>query len=60
MAYQSSILSDHDCNFKSHFWRAILQNLGTLVSLSTTNRLEMDGQIEQVNQLLKDMLHAYI
>ena len=34
--------------------------LDTLLNLSITDHLEMDGQIERVNQVSKDKLQAYI
>ena len=52
----SNIVSDHDCKFNSHFWRAIFHKLGTQLSLNTVDHPKIDGQTKQVNQVLEDML----
>ena len=56
----SSIVSDRDRNFNNHFWRAIFHILVTKLNLSTANHPQMDGQTELVNQVLEDMLRAYV
>ena len=56
----SNIVSDRDRKFNSHFWRAIFQRLGTHLNLSTADHPQTDGQTERVNQVLEDMLRAYV
>ena len=56
----ASILSDHNRNFDSRFWRAVFKRLDTLLHLSTADHPQTDGQTELVNQVLEDMLRAYV
>ena len=56
----SNIVSDRDQKFNSHFWRAVFKRLDTMLNLSTTDHPQMDGQTERVNQVLEDMLRAYV
>ena len=37
----------------------MFQSLDTLLNLSSTYHLEIDGQIERVNQVIEDMLRSY-
>ena len=37
----------------------MLQSLGTLLNLSFSYHLDIDGQIKRVNQVIEDMLRAY-
>ena len=53
-------MSDHDRKFNSHFWRAVFQRLGTMLNFSTADHPKIDGQTERVNQVLEDMLRAYV
>ena len=56
----SNIISDRDQKFNSHFWRAVFQRLDTMLNLSTADHPQTDGQTERVNQVLEDMLRAYV
>ena len=56
----TNIVSDCNQNFNSHFWRVVFHKLNTLLSLSTTDHPETNGQTECVNQVLKYMLCAYV
>ena len=56
----SSIKNDRDRKFNSHFWRAVFAKLDTKLNLSTADHQESDGQTERVNQVLEDMLRAYV
>ena len=56
----SSIVSDRDRKFNSHFWRVVFAKLDTKLNLSTADHPESDGQTERVNQVLEDMLRAYV
>ena len=56
----ASIVSDRDRKFDSHFWRTVFKRLDTLLHLSTADHPQKDGQTERVNQVLEDMLRAYV
>ena len=45
----SSIVSDPDRKFNSHFWRAVFAKLDTKLNLSTTDHPESNGHTERVN-----------
>ena len=49
------IVSNRDRKFDSHFWREVFKKLDTTLSMSTAY-----GQTERVNQVLEDMLQAYV
>ena len=54
------IISDRDVKFTSTFWRTLLAELGTQLNFSTAYHPQTDGQTEWVNQVLEDMLRAYV
>ena len=56
----ADIVSDRDRNFDSHFWREVFKKLDTTLSMSTADHPQSDGQTERVNQVLEDMLRAYV
>jgi len=55
-----TIISDHDVKFTSVFWKTFFEELGTQLNFSTTYHTQTDGQTERVNQVVEDMLRAYI
>ena len=55
-----TIISDRGSVFVSHFWEQLQQCLGTCLLRSSTYHPQTDGQIERVNQVLEDMLRAYV
>ena len=55
-----SIVSDRDARFTSVFWRALWQQLGTRLAMSTAYHPQTDGQTERANRTLEDMLRAYV
>ena len=55
----AKIISDKDAKFTSKFWTAMFQSLGTLLSLSSTYYLDIDGHTERVNQVIEEMLRSY-
>ena len=50
------IVFDRDRMFDSHFWREVFQKLETILSMSTADHLQSNGQTKRVNQVLEDML----
>ena len=54
------IVSDRDSKFTSTFWSEVMQKLQTTLSLSSSDHPQSDGQTERVNQILEDMLRAYV
>ena len=63
--FAANIISHRDRKFDSHFWRAVFKILDTMLNLSTADHPpadhpQTDGQIECVNQVLEDMLRAYV
>ena len=55
-----SILSDRDPRFTAHFWRALWDQLGTKLTMSTAYHPQTDGQTERANQTLEVMLRSYV
>ena len=56
----SDIVSDHGKHFISRFWRSLCKLSGIKANLSTAYHPETDGQMEHVNQILKQHLQVYI
>lgn len=55
-----TIISDRDVKFTSTFWRTLFADLGTQLNFSTAYHPQTDGQTERVNQVVEDMLRAYV
>lgn len=56
----SSIVSDRDVHFTGHFWRHVFAKLSVSLNMSSGDHPQTDGQTERVNQVLEDMLRAYV
>ena len=55
-----AIVSERDVKFTSNFWKGLFAYLGMKLNYSTAYHPQTDGQIERVNQVLKDMLRIYV
>eukprot|EP00253_Pinus_taeda_P019879 PITA_19879 len=55
-----TIISDRDVKFTSAFWKTLFAELGTQLNFSTAYHPQTDGQTERVNQMVEDMLRAYV
>ena len=56
----TSIVSDRDPRFTSHFWGGVQKALGTKLDFSTTFHPQIDGLFERTIQTLEDMLRACV
>lgn len=56
----SSIVSDRDPKFRSHFLKELQVALRTQLRLSSTYRPHTDGQTKRMNQSLKDLFRACV
>lgn len=56
----SSIVSDRDPRFTSHFWDALQTALGTRLKFSIAFHPQTDGQTERTIQTMEDMLRACV
>lgn len=54
------IISNHDVKFTLAFWKALFEGLGTQLHFSTAYHPQTNGQTEWVNQVVEDMLRAYV
>ena len=55
-----SITSDRGSPFVSRFWESLHDTLGTTLIHSSAYHPQISGQVERVNQILKDMLRACV
>jgi hypothetical protein len=55
-----TIISDRDLQFVTRFWEQLHVSLETHLIHSSAYHPQTDGQTERVNQILEDMLRAYV
>jgi transposase InsO family protein len=55
-----TIISDRGSIFVAHLWEQLHECLGTHLIRSSAYHPKIDGQMERVNQIIKDMLRACI
>ena len=55
-----TIISDRGTQFVARFWEQLHASLGTHLIRSSAYHPQIDGQTERINQILEDMLHAYV
>eukprot|EP00253_Pinus_taeda_P015383 PITA_15383 len=55
-----TMIFDRDVKFTSAFWRTLFEGLGTQLNFSIAYHPQTDGQTEQVNQVVEDMLRSYV
>ena len=50
------IILDRNVKFTGNFWRSLFSGLETRLNFSIAYHLQIDGNTERVNQIVKDML----
>ena len=58
--FPEAIISDRDTRFTSHFWRALWKLSGTQLAMSSSYHPQTDGQTENVNRVVQDILRSYV
>ncbi|MCO5587770.1 hypothetical protein L7F22_041722 [Adiantum nelumboides] len=55
-----SIVSDRDPRMTSLFWRGLFENMGTMLKFSSSFHPQTDGQAEEANSTVLDLLKCYV
>jgi transposase InsO family protein len=58
--FPENIVSDRDSRFTSKFWQALWKLSGTKLMMSSSYHPQTDGQTENVNRAVQDILRAYV
>ena len=56
----TKLISDRDPRFSSHFWQELMRALGVHVALTTPYNPSSDGQSENTNKTVEQILRAYV
>ena len=56
----TSIISDRDLRMTSLFWRGLFDNMGTTLKFSSAYHPQTDGQSEEANSTVLDLLKCYV
>ena len=56
----TSIVSDRDPRMTSLFWRALFENMQTMLKVSSSFHPQTDGQSEISNSVVLDLLKCYV
>jgi transposase InsO family protein len=54
------IMLDRGSHFTSKFWEKLHESMDTKLNFSSAYHPQADGQTERTNQILEDMLRAYV
>jgi len=54
------ILSDRDVRFQSQFWLELMRLMGTKVAMSTSYHPQSNGQAENTNKTMEQILRAFV
>lgn len=55
-----TMITNKDTKFTSIFWKSLFSGLDTKLNFTSAYHPLIDGKIEWVNGVLKDMLHMYV
>ncbi|MCO5555964.1 hypothetical protein L7F22_009508 [Adiantum nelumboides] len=55
-----SIVSDIDPRMTSLFWKALFENMGTMLKFSSSFHPQTNGQSEEANSIVLDLLKCYV
>ncbi|MCO5604564.1 hypothetical protein L7F22_058732 [Adiantum nelumboides] len=55
-----SIISDRDPRMTSLFWKTLFENMGTTLKFSSSFHPQTDGQSEEANSTVLDLLKCYV
>ena len=55
----SSIVSDRDATFTSHFWRKLFHLIGTKMNMSLGYRPQIDGHTKFINKCLENYIRCF-
>ncbi|MCO5555103.1 hypothetical protein L7F22_008644 [Adiantum nelumboides] len=58
--FTQSIVSDRDPRMTSLFWRGLFENMGTTLKFSSSFHPQTDGQSEEANSTVLDLLKCYV
>src|SRR5438552_10218555 len=54
------IISDRDMKFTGVFWRTLRKMVGTDLMMSIADHPQMDGQTEQMNRMIHQILRQFV